>query len=568
MNRGRFADSAAWVWLLTRAGGRRAWSRTTNALIGDWRYRLARTDRLLVAPQDLRTADPTLASEIYAGRFTFAGKVVTTAGTSPFQVAPPSADWTRALHGFGWLRHLRAAESAITRANARALVEDWIASRQARQQGMAPEVTARRLIAWLSHAPMILSDAEDAFYSRFLRSILAQTRALRAMQAGLPDSRARLDVAVALAVAALCLDRQPRLMAAATRDLAREIERQILPDGCHISRNPGAVIDLLLDFLPLRQLYLTRTESVPAALMGAIDRLMPMLRFFRHADGALATFNGMGPTRADVVATLASYDETLGEPLFSARHAGYQRLAANGTTVLIDAGGPPPVPHSGQAHAGQLAIEMSTARHRLIVSCGVPGEGRERWLEVARGSAAHSVLVLADTSTCRFAAAGRDRGFGTRPIVGGPRKVEVDRRDTETGTVVRARHYAHAGRFGVLMERRIELFRGGDRLDGEDTLMPAQGSTFSQRADEEYAIRFHLHPAVRATASPQDREIVLVLPNGEAWSFVTDAPGAHLDDSVFLAGPEGPRRTRQIVIAGRVLERAAVRWSFERIGSR
>jgi len=40
-------------------------------------------DRLLIAPQDLRTADPTRASEIYAGRFAFAGKIVICDGRSP-----------------------------------------------------------------------------------------------------------------------------------------------------------------------------------------------------------------------------------------------------------------------------------------------------------------------------------------------------------------------------------------------------------------------------------------------------------------------------------------------------
>ena len=38
-----------------------------------WRYGAARTDRLLIAPQDLRTADATRAPEIYSGRFAFAG---------------------------------------------------------------------------------------------------------------------------------------------------------------------------------------------------------------------------------------------------------------------------------------------------------------------------------------------------------------------------------------------------------------------------------------------------------------------------------------------------------------
>ena len=29
--------------------------------------------------------------------------------------------------------------------------------------------------------------------------------------------------------------------------------------------------------------------------------MMPMLRFFRHGDGNFALFNGMGPTRSDLL---------------------------------------------------------------------------------------------------------------------------------------------------------------------------------------------------------------------------------------------------------------------------
>src|SRR5215213_2665101 len=82
-----------------------------------WRFLSAKTDRLVIAPQDLRTTDATRASEIYGGRFAFAGKVVICDGRSPFELIPPSDEWAVALLGFGWLRHLRAAESNITRAN-------------------------------------------------------------------------------------------------------------------------------------------------------------------------------------------------------------------------------------------------------------------------------------------------------------------------------------------------------------------------------------------------------------------------------------------------------------------
>src|SRR5438477_795962 len=97
-------------------------------------------DRLVIAPQDLRTADATRASDIYSGRFVFAGKVVVSDARSPFQITPPSEEWAAGLLGFGWLRHLRAAESAITRANARALVDEWITHGSAGSIAWRPQI--------------------------------------------------------------------------------------------------------------------------------------------------------------------------------------------------------------------------------------------------------------------------------------------------------------------------------------------------------------------------------------------------------------------------------------------
>ena len=46
--------------------------------------------RLIFAPQDLRTADPTIATDIYSGFFAFSGRAITTSGRSPFAFTPPS----------------------------------------------------------------------------------------------------------------------------------------------------------------------------------------------------------------------------------------------------------------------------------------------------------------------------------------------------------------------------------------------------------------------------------------------------------------------------------------------
>ena len=131
---GRFARS-----LSARASG------GTVALSRLWP---GRADRLIIAPHDLRTADATRAAEIYAGRFVFAGKIVTCHGRSIFDLEPPSEDWEVALLGFGWLRHLRAADTALTRANARSLIDDWISNPgRKRPLERRADVLARRVIS-------------------------------------------------------------------------------------------------------------------------------------------------------------------------------------------------------------------------------------------------------------------------------------------------------------------------------------------------------------------------------------------------------------------------------------
>src|SRR3989304_1803584 len=185
-----------------------------------WRFALRVPDRLLIAPQELRTGDPTLASEIYAGRFAFAGKAVATEGHSPFELEPPTREWAEVLLGFAWLRHLRAAGTSIARQNARALVDDWITLQGGYHPlGWEPEIVARRVVSWITQAPLILQDADHAFYRAFLRSLTRQVRYLRRAMGETRDGYPQLLATVALAFAGLCLADQTRLLSTPTKRL-------------------------------------------------------------------------------------------------------------------------------------------------------------------------------------------------------------------------------------------------------------------------------------------------------------------------------------------------------------
>jgi uncharacterized heparinase superfamily protein len=546
-----------------RHGTRAALSRLNAHPLLRWRFTPAAADRLLIAPQDLRTADPTRASEIYAGRFAFAGKIVICDGGSPFDIEPPSEEWEDQLLGFGWLRHLRAAESGITRGNARALVEEWIGLQSSWDSaGWRPDLVARRIISWLSQAPLLLHEADMRFYRRFLRSLTRQVRYLRRSLGGTRDGLPRLQAIIALAYAALCMQNQSRLLKTATRWLSDELNRQVLPDGGHISRNPGALIELLLDLLPLRQAYAARNVPPPAALSNAVDRMMPMLRFFRHGDGSFALFNGMGPTRTELLSTVLAYDDARGTPVANAPHSGYQRVQSGDAVLIVDSGRPPPLPISYEAHAGCLSFELSSKQHRIVVNCGLPATSRETWRHVARATAAHSSVTFNDTSSCRFLSSERLKQLVGTVVVSGPSEVQVSRQERDQGFMLRLSHDGYADRYGVIHQRALRLSTDGRRLDGEDLFTPARGERLPARAKDQFAVRFHLHPFVKASRLNDGRGVMLVLPTREVWTFSAYEEKVELEESVYLAGPDGPRRTVQIVIHGHAREVARVHWTF------
>src|SRR6195952_2578937 len=457
---------------------RNAMARASGGSVALSRLWPGRTDRLIIAPHDLRTADATRAAEVYAGRFVFAGKIVTCHGRSIFDLEPPSEDWEVALLGFGWLRHLRAADTAITRANARSLVDDWISNpNRKRPIGRRADVLARRVISLLSQAPLVLGDTDGKFYRRYLRGLTREIRFLRYTMLDIPDGVPRLQVLIALYYASLCLANQARHIRTATRKLSDELQRQILPDGGPISRNPGALIELLIDLLPLRQTFAARNIAPPPALLNAIDRMMPMLRFFRHGDGTFALFNGMSSAPSDMLATLLAYDDTHGTPMSTMPHTGFQRIDAGAMTVIMDTGPPPPPNVSHEAHAGCLSFELSAGLNRIVTNCGMPATGRDNWRAFARSTAAHSTLTYHGTSSCQFVAlSAMKRLLHGAPVVSGPAKVESHREVLAGGVLLTTSHDGYLARFGVLHRRSLMVAPDGSRLDGEDTASAAPGA--------------------------------------------------------------------------------------------
>ncbi|WP_438617552.1 heparinase II/III family protein [Oryzifoliimicrobium ureilyticus] len=516
-------------------------------------------DRLIVAPTDLRGVDPHVCDEILSGRFPLAGRLLETDGKSPFHLTLPSRAFAVRLHNFSWLRHMRARKNPRSGAAARTIVDSWLSIHGTRIVGIAweEEVTAKRVISWLSHSPVLLQGAERGFYRRFMRSLAFQIRYLQRTARYQPDGTTLFQIRIALAMATVAVPTKAATLKRAAQDLDREFDLQILPDGGHISRNPRIGLELLLDLLPLRQTYVNLGHDLPQKLMSGIDRMYPALRFFRHSNGDLALFNGASTTSAEELMSVLRYDETTGQPFKAMPHSNFQRLASGNTVILMDTGVAPLGRLSASAHAGCLSFEMSSYRHRFIVNAGSPKFADRRYVQMARATAAHSTVTLNDTSSSRFL----QSDFIEPVMQERVEAVQVERSKADDGRdCVIATHDGYLSDFGLLHQREISLNATGTIITGRDRLLMPDGNDTGTEFDA--VSRFHIHPAI--DLYQQDRESVLLMaPDGEKWVFSCPGHEVVIAEDVFFADASGICASDQLEIAFSD-QKPEIRWFLSR----
>jgi uncharacterized heparinase superfamily protein len=506
-------------------------------------------------PADLRLrigqrwpGDAKRGAAIAAGEIELAGEFVRHPSPrwSPTSVGP---QWLAAWHGFGWIADL-AVMGGTTRAAARELVETWITDNVG-WHGLAwrSDVLATRIFAWIAHFDeLVKRDQDDPLRRTMLTSLVAQLRHLARTASWELVGAGRLRALKGLIAGTIVLrGAEPRL-ARALRALERELSIQILADGGHVSRSPSLQLQVLQDLIDTRGVLRAAQIEVPSAVKDAIERMAPMLRFFRHGDRRLALFNDSLEEDGVLIDLVLTRSETKGRAPAHAPASGFDRLQAFKSLVLIDTGRPPPRVYDDHAHAGTMSFEFSHERERIIVNCGAYRGPKPNWWRVARASAAHSVLVTADTNSVEIRA---DGSLGRSPT-----SVARERAEHEGQQWVSATHDGYRERFGLTYARQLFLSADGEDLRGEDRLTGLPGAAFT--------VRFHLHPSVQASLAHDGKAASLRLPSGSVWWLRAAGAEMSLGESIYLGSGEA-RKTQQIVLSGTVPPGGAtVRWAIRR----
>ncbi len=530
----------------------------------------------------LTLGDAERAEDLFAGRFHFAGQLL---DVGPWTTAAPSRRFAGWLHEFDWLHDLLAVDSEEHHAKARAYIDGWIETYGKGNEFVSePSRLSRRLFNWLAlwSPALSASGLEDSdmdlggsnrVLDRRRASVLRQLTVLRGSLKALPPGLPRITAGCALALGgARMTDSKSQFLERGLDLLDAELPVQILPDGGHISRSPETSAEALRQLLTLDTLLADRGLEGSRELSRAIDRLAPMVAFFRRSGGELAPFHGGREVESADIAELLR--AAPGEPkaFGYGPHIGFQRLEANETVALIDTGEAPPRPFDTRTHMAPLALDLSTEEGPMITGCGFNSEQPENWARPIRAAAAHSTLILDSRSPGSLLKSDWKRravGDGVDRVAG---PVKATRKEQDSGIWLEAHHEGYLGDYGLSHRRRLFMPRDGHDIRGEDSLFAPMGSVPIRRDQVPFAIRFHVHPKVRVSLS-QDKSSALLVVDGKAgWRFRTDGGQVALEDSVYLATGFTPVKTQQLVIYGQAFcdsdgesRSNRVRWSFRKL---
>ncbi len=495
---------------------------------------------------------------LVAGLYEFGGQAVRAAevgerGDTPWRHREAGDYWLAELHGFDWLRDLRAAGTSPAAERGRTMVLDWLRQHRSLDNTAAwtPEVIGRRLSAWLAHGEFLLQGADDELTQRFHQALDLQARHLMRTARNAGEGLPRLLAYRGLIESGLCLPDGERRVAQGLKLLEAALTEQVLGDGGYVERNPSTHLAAIWCLAGLRATLDASEHPAGQALSEAIARLATTLRTFRHGDGGFALFNGSveekrGPIDLALSRAAAGSETT---PL-DAPYMGFRRVEGRHSTLIADTGAPSTT--GRWAHAGTLSFEMSAGRERLIVNCGGWRGGNAGWREALRGTAAHSTLVVDDTNSATL---GEDGA-----ISDGPTTVKVERRDQDGATWIDSSHDGYLDTLGLIHKRRLYAGHEGADVRGEDTLSHIRRR---RQRGREFALRFHLHPEVTCAMTEDRRAVLLRLPSGAIWQMRGAGASISIDESVYAGDGVTRRRTSQVALTGPIEDSTTVKWAFK-----
>ena len=456
------------------------------------------------------------------------------------------------LNNFYWFFSLDLKSSKKT---SQTVIKNWINNNQKyNYKSWDFDLTAKRIIAWLSCYNLTYEESDQSYKDNFNKMIKKQTNHLinEINKSKLIDNK--LIGCAAIILVGLCYQNQKNYLTIGSTIL-KEISKFTLDNsGFPKSRNIKQLTLYLKYFILIREWYRESQNTIPEHIEETIYYLGQSYAFVWQNTKSDFLFNGNNISNNS---DFDNYLKRLGYKFKNENydHGGYFFLKNKKITFAMDCGSTPNPRYTKDYQAGTLSFEIISNGKKLISNCGYYKRINPKLNELSKSTAAHSTLVIDDSSSCKFS---KTKGFFK--IRKGLKVIKRQSIFEKNYWKIHASHDGYLKKYNSIHEREVEFYPEQMTFIGIDKIIKKKNNH-----NYKFDIRFHLEPSVKLMKT-QDNKRILIEMDDQGWKFTCDNYDINIDNGLYFGDKNLHIENQNIFITGISNNQVeSIKWKIEKI---
>ena len=442
------------------------------------------------------------------------------------------------LNNFFWFFSLDLKSS---KEKTQSIIINWINNNyRYNQKSWDFDLTAKRIISWLSNHQLTYEKSDKEFRIKFNQSIQKQTNHLLSEINSSNEFENKMIGCAAIILTGLAYENHKNYLNSGLNLLKEIIKSSIDNHGFPKSRNIKQLIFYLKYFIIIREWFKESQNIVPEYIDETIYHLGQSYCFIWQNINQNILFNGNYISNNN-----DEFDQYLKRFGYKFKNenkelAGYVILKNKKTILAMDIGPNPSKKNSKDYQSGALSFEIISNGKKLITNSGYFADTKNKLNRLSKSSALQNTLVIEDYSSCNFIKINKNHHIVERGLKISKKNIVFE----ENYWKISATHDGYYKKFNLNHEREIEFYPEQGKFIGFDRILRKKINK-----NVKFDIRFHLDPSTKVMKT-QDNKSILIELEGEGWKFSCDKFDINIDNGLYFGNKNSYKDNQNIFISG------------------
>ena len=440
------------------------------------------------------------------------------------------------LNNFFWFFNLDLKSS---KKETQSIISNWInKNNKFNEKSWDFDLTAKRIISWLSNHKLTYEDCNDEFKLKFDYSIQKQANYLLNEINNSSEFENKIIGCAAIILTGLAYNDHKNYLENGLNLLKKIIKSSIDNQGFPRSRSIKQLSLYLKYFIIIREWFKESQNRIPDYIDENIYYLGQSYCFTSQNINQDIFFNGNYLSNND---EFNQYLKRFGYKFVNENkeHAGYAILKNKNIVLAMDVGPSPIQKFSKDYQSGALSFEIISKGKKLINNSGYFPNKTSKFNKFSKSTSLQNTMIIEDNSSCDFI-----KNEKSEYIIKNGLKISKKNIVFEANYwKISASHDGYYKKFKLIHEREIEFYPEQEKFVGFDKILK------KHKKNIKFDIRFHLNPNSKVMKT-QDNKSILIELEDEGWRFSCDNFDINIDNGLYFGKKNSYIENQNIFISG------------------